>query len=279
MSAIRGVRIAALLLCAAGCIGSSPEPCDGGVPVNPDADASFDWDAGADGGIDSGFDYSFGICRDAGEVLERQSDTSCGCTNGMTCGIGDQCDYECVECNDKTPCPGNGICMFIFPGICIGSCTYPADSCGSGPMPTSVVYQSSWFACTDRRDVFECDWVRALDLSSARLRLSVQLHLSDGGLEIVDAGSVSAEGFDGIWRSAAENGLWCVTTKELQSESCVSHGLYEHVDISSGDAGHSFEYGSINGRQPPLPVLDAVYRLGEVSSPYFRDAGFPIGPW
>lgn len=241
----------------------------------PDAGSSV-----VDGGLDSDAGYSFvpTACQDFGLVTEQKSDVACGCTDGAICGWAGQCTFECVVCDFDTPCPNGGLCLYQHPSNCAGFCAHPVESCGAGPTPSVVTLTTSGSPCIQRPEAYACDLIRRLDLGTGQLDVSLKMAFLDGGSETVQVGSFPASGMEEVWTAAAQAGLWCLSTDDLLANACQTHGGYVLVEVEAADAGNAFGFYTPQGKVPAVPILEAIHRLSDLSSPHLADAGFPTHP-
>lgn len=208
------------------------------------------WDAGQ---IRPEFSACDGVQIDVPQVPNQ-----CGCDAGVPCWFG-QCTFECAECSTLSPCPTGWTCDFIRPPYCSGTCRRELGQCAEPASGSVHVDAMDWNCSTEgvcrfRHEVTPLDGgvvLRCLAISpSSAATLMAELS--------IDAGDWSA-----LFLAR------CVSSEELLSNDCWSHGL--EVEVTFEDGGR-FAYVN-NGAVKPPAVFEAT------SLRLFSECAGPFKAW
>lgn len=225
---------------------------------SPDADAGADAGPPDAGGADAGMPDA-GPLRcdpDAGPSVERDGGS-----------------LVCAACSGTSGCGAEGVCRFVLPSTCLGTCALYGDACASaGPAPerfvVTVVVDS--FNCPNRNPG-GCDYVHAVDPATGALTLTMHLLSGDGG--VTRSFGTTPSGAGSALLAASTDALWCLGERDLFADRCIQRSTGIRVEASAADAGVVANWPLRAGRLPPRALHDVVLEVLRAGDAVLRDAG------
>lgn len=244
-----------LLVCACSPIGST----DAGHDAGALADAGIvDAGMGDAGPRDAGRTRPEFLACDGVQIDVPQVPNQCGCDAGVPCFFG-QCTFECAECSTLSPCPAGWTCDFIRPPYCSGTCRRAVEDCTEPASGTVQVDAMDWNCssegvCRFRHEVIPQDGGVVLRCFAIAPSMASTLMAELP----IDAGNWSA-----LFLAK------CISTQDLASNECWSHGL--EVAVTFQDGGQ-FAYLNNGAVKPPAPFEAASLSL-------FSECAAPFKAW